>query len=321
MEKVVAVTVTYNDVEYLLKAVDYLQRQSYSLEKVIVVDNCSNDKCKNILKDNINNDFVDVLWLDENLGGAGGFEKGMEYAVEKYNADWYWLMDADAYPEENCLENLFKYKDHSSNVGYLAPLILGADLKAFQLYHHKRLSNYLEKDLHIYKNESEIQPIIDIEADAFVGPLISKKAVKEVGIPEGDLFIYGDDLEYTYRITRKFDAFLIKDAVINHRDQPFNNGSQKPGNWWKDYYMYRNRILFIREFQNNSLKRLIGLFLVKLRCLKQIILVHKSGLDKKLVKLRISIIKRAYKDGIENKKGRTLDPNDYKECVKKLMNQ
>lgn len=319
MEKVVAVTVTYNDVEYLLKALEYLKKQTYSLEKIIIVDNCSNDDCKKILSENTQDSVFDVLWLSQNLGGAGGFEKGMKYAYEKYNADWYWLMDADAFPNENCLETLLHYKDHTNNIGYLAPLIYGDNLKKYQLYHHKKLAACLEKDYYIYKDESDIKEITMIEADAFVGPLIAKKAVETVGIPDGGLFIYGDDLEYTYRITRKFDAFLIRDAVINHRDQPSNNGSQKPDNWWKDYYMYRNRVLFIREFQQNKIKLVVGIFLVKLRCLKQIIAAYSSGMNKKLLKKRIATIKRAYKDGTKNMTGKTIDPNEFKQEIKELM--
>ena len=164
-----------------------------------------------------------------------------------------------------------------------------------------------------------IKEITEIEADAFVGPLISKRAVETVGFPKGELFIYGDDLEYTYRISRQFDTYLIKNAVINHRDQPSNIGVQKPNNWWKDYYMYRNRIFFVREFQKNKIKMYIGFILVRLRCTKQILLAYRLGYNKKLIKLRIATIRKAYKDGLKNKTGRTIEPVAYKNKVNELI--
>lgn len=319
VESVIAVTVTYNDVDFLLREIEYLEKQTYKVKKIVIVDNASNEECKEKLKKIENNKNIDVIWLNNNIGGAGGFQKGMEYAYKKYNPDWYWLMDADAYPQYDCLENLLKYKKISNNIGYLAPLIMGDDLKQYQLYHHKKLAKFLEKDLYIYNNSDNIKEITEIEADAFVGPLISKRAVETVGFPKGELFIYGDDLEYTYRISRQFDTYLIKNAVINHRDQPSNIGVQKPNNWWKDYYMYRNRIFFVREFQKNKIKMYIGFILVRLRCTKQILLAYRLGYDKKLVKLRIQTIRKAYKDGLKNKTGRTIEPVAYKNKVNELI--
>lgn len=319
IEKVVVVTVTFNDVDFLLREIRFLKKQTYKIYRIVIVDNNSNEQCKEKLRNIKNDDNIDIIWLDNNIGGAGGFQKGMEYAYKKYNSDWYWLMDADAYPQEDCLEKLLEYKDLTNNIGYLAPLIMGDDLKKYQLYHHKRLSAFLEKDLYIYNESDEIQDTTPIEADAFVGPLISRKAVAELGFPKGELFIYGDDLEYTYRISRKFNSYLIKSAVINHRDQPSNAGVQKPVNWWKDYYMYRNRIFFIKEFQNNKFKKYIGYILVRLRCTKQVLLAYRLKYNKKLINFRIATIRRAYKDGLNNKSGKIIDPIAYKNKVNELI--
>lgn len=245
MENVIAITVTYNDAKYLEKCIKALCSQTYKLNRIVIVDNNSDIENKQII-DSFLEDNIEVLSLTENLGGAGGFEKGMEYARDKYDPNWYWLMDADAYPENNCLEKLLLCKNSFKNVGILAPLIYGIDLHEYQLYHHKKLVSFLARDISIYKNYEDIPEISLIEADAFVGPLVSKSAVYNLGIANGSFFIYGDDLEYTYRISRELPVVLVKNAVINHRDQPVK-GIQTPNNWWKDYYMYRNRIFFIKN--------------------------------------------------------------------------
>ena len=37
---------------------------------------------------------------------------------------------------------------------------------------------------------------------------------------DGSLFIYGDDSEYTRRVSGKHKLYLIRDAVIDHQDAP-----------------------------------------------------------------------------------------------------
>ena len=313
---IVAITVTYNDARFLTKCMSALKKQTATVDKIIIADNNSNEENKAIINE-LGASDVDIIHLTENLGGAGGFEKGMEYAKKKYAPDWYWIMDADAYPRPDCLENLLKHKDDIEHIGYLAPLIYGVDLQQYQLYHHKKLARFLERDLSLYHSYEEIPEISAIEADAFVGPLFSKEAVEAVGIADGGLFIYGDDLEYTYRITRKFPALLVRDAVINHRDQPAANGKFQPQNWWKDYYMYRNRLLFIDEFQKNYLYKKAGKLLVLLRIAKQMIIIVKEN-SGQLRRLRRDLLKKSYMDGIQCKKGKIIDPAQFRSIVNEL---
>ena len=44
--------------------------------------------------------------------------------------------------------------------------------------------------------------------------------MEELGIADGSLFIYGDDTEYTRRVSKKHNLYLIRDAVIDHQDAP-----------------------------------------------------------------------------------------------------
>lgn len=316
MRKVIAVTVTYNDFEYLKRCLEYLKKQSYQLTKIIVVDNCSTEENRKKLKAE-ESDLIEVVWLQENLGGAGGFQKGVEHAIENFDFDWVWLMDADAFPKEDCLENLLKYEGEE-NIGCLCPLIFGDDLKEWQLYHHKLENKWLFHDKQAYLRYEDVPIISNIDADAFVGPLIKRNVIDDVGVPMGGLFIYGDDLEYTYRISQKYKVKLIKAAVICHRDQPIH-GVQKPNNWWKDYYTYRNRIIFIKKYGKNGFCRFVGVCLLKLSASKQIIKCRFSKLAKPLKAIRIKLYRQAIKDGRNGKLGKTVDPKVFNEQLKKVL--
>lgn len=316
-EKVVAITVTYNRVDTLEKTISALLTQRLSLDKIIVVDNNSNITHKNKLKDiERKNKLVEVIWLNNNLGGAGGFYHGMKEALNKYDPDWYWIMDDDAYPRSDCLEKLLKYKDKSKNIGFLAPVIYGVDNKQYQMYHHKRISKYKVNDITAVEKFEDLSEITEIEANAFVGPIFSRKAIRNVGLPDDGLFIYGDDTEYTYRVSRELKAYLIKEAVINHQDPPYQGKVVAPEGWWKEYYMFRNRYLFIDKFSKSFFERGIGKIYLTFHLAKRILGTQIKEHYKGFRALRSKVLAKAISDGLRKVNGKTIDPKEYINYIK-----
>ena len=317
-EKVVAVTVTYNSAELLKKTIDALLKQSYEVDNIIVVDNASDEKNKKLIESYKGlSEIIHIIYLQENSGGAGGFEFGVSYARDNLEFDWIWLMDDDAYPRIDCLENLIKNKG-LYKVGCLAPLIYGVDNNEYQLYHHKYVKRWHSKDKIVYSRYEDVPEISTIDADAFVGPLFSRKIVDELGVPDGSLFIYGDDQEYTYRISRKYNIYLIKNAVMNHKDiNASMSGSPKA--WWKDYYMHRNRMLFVKEFSENSFELFMGMTFVKLGIYKRLIMCL---LDKKLTLVlknkRKELLLKSLRDGSRGISGKRIDPGEYYSWLNKV---
>ena len=54
-----------------------------------------------------------------NVGGAGGFYTGIQYAYQA-GADWIWCMDDEVFPRADCLEQLLPYTG-KKDIGILAP--------------------------------------------------------------------------------------------------------------------------------------------------------------------------------------------------------
>lgn len=308
--KVVAVTVTFNRVSTLENTLKALLRQSCPLYKIIVADNGSNGENQSKIKQLAEaNDRIEVLWLGENLGGAGGFERGMRYAAEKYNPDWYWIMDDDAYPKPDTLEKLLQHKD-LDNLGCLAPLIWGVDWQQYQLYHHKKISRFHTVDAAKFANVDEMREIETIDADAFVGTLFPKRVVEDVGFPDGSMFIYGDDTEYTTRINQKYKIYLVKDAVIEHNDPPVANAVFSPKTFWKLYYTIRNKLLVARRY-NRGFGKVIGVVLLSGGVLWQIgYSLVRSALGKYRF-LRIKLVLMGFWHGVRGRGGKTVDPVEF----------
>lgn len=313
MEKVILVTVTYNSSELLERLVSAAKRSSYPLFGIVIADNASSPshalKIRSLADASHN---IHYIRLEENTGGAGGFEAGFRYVLANIpDADWIWVMDDDAFPGEDSLEKLLGHAD-IPGVGALCPLIFGNERRQFQLYHHKRVSRYLNADIRAVESETSLsEACTPIEANAFVGPLIRMPVVREIGVPDGSLFIYGDDTEYTYRLSRRYGMYLVRDAVVYHRDVFTGSGVRRPHEYWKDYYKYRNRFLFIRKYRKNRMEGLVGyaklmreiLSGVKAACLEP------ACRGRRL--LRLSCFFKAVADGISGRTGKRLDPADF----------
>jgi len=269
-DSVCAVVVTYNRKNLLLECLEALQRQTRPIQGIYLIDNASSDETPELLleKNYITElppqrleepwekelripNFTDgnyiklhYVRMHRNSGGAGGFYEGVKRGYER-GYDWLWLMDDDAEAKPDALEKLFIYKKEGL---CLCPLIIGHDGK-YQFYHHKIVNKIIMLDNPINNNIEKIKEISKIDSNAFVGPLINRKIIGKVGFPIKEMFIWGDDLEYIYRISRSFKVYLIKESIMLHKDLNMGiNKRLKESQRWKLYYYFRNKIIFIKKF-------------------------------------------------------------------------
>ena len=102
---VCAVVLTFNRKALLLECLRALLGQTRPVDRVIVVDNASSDGTTKLLRAEGLLERVEYVRLERNLGGAGGFHRGMEEA-RRGDWDWIWVMDDDAEPRPDALERL-----------------------------------------------------------------------------------------------------------------------------------------------------------------------------------------------------------------------
>ena len=97
-----AVVVTYNRLQMLKEVIAALQASETKVDHIIIVDNHSDNDTKNYLESL--GDAIEYLRLEDNLGGAGGFNRGVRYFMEKTDDDFVWLMDDDTVPYPETLQ-------------------------------------------------------------------------------------------------------------------------------------------------------------------------------------------------------------------------
>lgn len=115
--------------------------------------------------------------------------------------------------------------------------------------------NYLLMKLINYEDVGNTMPLIGvtclssnltrISPSSLVSMLINRKAIKEVGLPVKEFFIWFDDAEYSRRISEKMSCYLVADSIVIH-ETPTNTSSLdfaqlNSNSIWKFSYGIRNQ--------------------------------------------------------------------------------
>ncbi len=241
-EKVWAVVVTYNRLQLLQECIDSIRIQSRRPDEVLVVNNGSTDGTKEWLD---SQDDLKVIH-QENLGGAGGFHNGMKYAIQS-GADFVWIMDDDVIVKPDALHELIHAAHSLGDFGFLASTVYGVD---------GNLLNVPRVDGRATQNGYPNWPrflsrgIVQIREATFVSLLFPRKTIKKFGLPIWEFFMWGDDTEYTSRVTNHVPAYLVGRSVVIHK----RNFQTPPSIFTevdrerikKFFFLYRNRIYLQR---------------------------------------------------------------------------
>ena len=287
--RIVLLVVTYNRLEKLKKCLSSIDNQTYSKFDVIVIDNSSTDGTENFLKsEEIHNNKLRVYRTEKNLGGAGGFNFGIKKSVE-LNYDYIWIMDDDTYPEPSALEKFVDaIKLVNDDFGFFAGYVKWTDGSPCVM-NKSRISQKTYDDIQLAMENKMLR----VDSSSFVSCFVKSVVVLDLGLPIKEFFIWGDDTEFTQRISSKYPCWLVYDSQVIH-DMKENQGVESLTNPKIErvdryYYQYRNQIFIHKKASKASYYK----------CLydsyKDICVLHHSNIQDK--KHRISIIRKGIRDG------------------------
>ncbi len=207
--KVGILVVTYNRLGLLKEVIESLRKQTYTNKSIIVVNNNSTDGTEEWLREQ-----TDITTISQpNSGGAGGFNTGLRYIAEN-GFDFAWLMDDDVVCHADALNELMSAYNVESNIGFVCSRVVGLDgqpMNVPQIDRRLTANSYPDWCRHLDKQ------MIKVESATFVSVLVSTETIREVGLPYKEYFIWGDDTEYTTRITRKHTAYMVNKSIVVHK--------------------------------------------------------------------------------------------------------
>lgn len=208
-QKIVAtIVVTYNRLNLLQEEIESLRAQTFKDNQIVVINNGSTDGTLDWLKQQ--NDIITIT--QGNLGGAGGFNTGMRYAVEN-GYKYCWVMDDDVICSPDALQELYDGYHKKENIGFVCSRVSGIDGKAM----NTPVVEDRGKDG--YGNYYDLieQQMIKVKEATFVSVFLATEKIKELGLPIKEFFIWGDDTEFTYRVSSKYDSYLCCKSTVVHK--------------------------------------------------------------------------------------------------------
>lgn len=210
LNKTVAIVVTYNRCELLQECINALRNSVIAVD-VLVVDNASTDGTEEMLKAYPADSGVRYHRMEKNTGGAGGFSFGLKKAYgEGY--DYFWLMDDDTMIYPDSLEKLMEAgKKLEDGYGFLSGLALWTDGTECTMNYHA-----IAADWNMEKKKLE-EGILKVEAATFVSFFTRREVIASVGLPIKEYFIWGDDTEFTRRISRCYPCYLAVHSRVIHK--------------------------------------------------------------------------------------------------------
>ena len=239
------VLVTRNRLEKLKITLDLYEKQTKRPEYIIVVDNCSTDSVTGGYLDEwseIKTDYKKIVIHSEvNGGGSGGFYLAEKEAL-KQTAEWIWHADDDAYPDKNALEEIANaYERLNNNVAAYSASVKDVENPTQDISYWRKLYKgfFFVKWIPVKADDK----LFDVDKFMYLGCVIKKDVLENVGLTNKDMFIHEDDIEHSLRIRKAGRIIAVSDACLFH---PAWSDSIDPSKInWKYYYSVRNKILSI----------------------------------------------------------------------------
>ncbi|SHJ28610.1 Glycosyltransferase, GT2 family [Tangfeifania diversioriginum] len=248
------IIVNYNVKHFLEQCLHSVQKASKNLDvEIFVVDNNSVDGSSQLVRDK----FPKVQ-LVENKQNVG-FSKANNQAVRQAKGKYILLLNPDTVVEEDTFQKVISFMNEKPDAGGLGVKMI--DGKGNFLPESKRglptpwvafskifgLSKLFPKSkkfgkYHLsYLDENEIHEV-DVLAGAFM--LLRKAALEKVGLLDETFFMYGEDIDLSYRITQGgYKNYYFPETTIIH----YKGESTKKGSLNYVKVFYKAMVIFAQK--------------------------------------------------------------------------
>lgn len=246
-KRVLALVVTYNRLDLLKRCISSLQEQTVKPD-ILIVNNSSTDGTEEYLRSN------QIGYVTQpNTGSAGGWSRGLSEGWER-GYDYLWMMDDDGFPDKKALEILLnKADDKTICISSLVvkedatdELVFGMPLmnrKGLPVIFSSRRKYYTKTAI---PSEDGKYP----HAHLFNGALVNLAMAKQVGNIDMGYFMYGDEVDFFYRMKKAGQVSTALEALHYHPDVSKRSIDKK-----KVYYFIRNTIILNHLYFNRPVTR------------------------------------------------------------------
>lgn len=258
---ILAAIVTHNRSLLLERCIDHVMAQTRPPDGLLVVNNGSTDDTEAVLRRR------GVPFITQaNVGGAGGFNRAIQYAVD-HGYSSVWLMDDDGFPDRcalgilsgimvpgvSCVSSIVLRENEPEHLVFPFP-VLGPKGHPVIFGWPRKIRTLAE--LRAARPDGTY-PV----ASMFNGALVSTDAVRKVGNVDTAFFIFGDEVDFGLRLRRAGRTFSHIDARHYHPAV-----EKRPLSDVKVYYFIKNTLILNNRYYDRPwLRHFLTLAIILLR--------------------------------------------------------
>jgi len=278
-QTVTVVTISFGERwKFLSRVVDAVMRDPH-VGTFVIVDNGSKNSAEIAEASRKYSGRIVVLKQEKNIGSAGGFAVGIAYA-RTTEADFVFLLDDDSVPEEGAigmfldLYGLFPDRkvvlcanrnNLLDNKEVFYHPVIRNDISArtfFEVLSWRKFGHFF--NILFSRNEhmkrGPFVPIVPNESFVYGGAFIPMEAVRAAPLPDASLFLYGDDIEYSWGIKKLgYRSYVCSRPGLVDVDSTFSGhtsyivGQFDPKTApFRVYYRMRNMVRLSRRHSTQS---------------------------------------------------------------------
>ncbi|MDE3144835.1 MAG: glycosyltransferase family 2 protein, partial [Bacteroidota bacterium] len=286
MKRVSIITVNFNHshiTEELLNSV--AKENQYAAIEIIVVDNGSKINPVPEWKEK----YPQVVFIrsEKNLGFAGGNNVGIRAA----KGDYLFLVNNDTEFTNGLIETLVATLDAHPEVGMISPKIRYYDQPETLQYVGYTEMNYFtarnKQPGQFEKDNGQYDNIVAKTGFAHgAAMMVKREAIDKAGMMAENFFLYYEEMDWCDHIKHAgYKIWVNTNALIYHKES-VSVGKKSA---LKEYFMNRNRILFIRRNASFFKRWIFYFYFVLVVAPRNIIAYIKSG-DTIFIKMLLKAI-------------------------------
>lgn len=266
--KLSVVIVNYNVKYFLEQCLITVGRAIKNIDaEVFVVDNASADGSVEMVRQKF--DWVKLIANADN----GGFSKANNQAIQQAAGEYVLLLNPDTVVAEDTFEKCISFMDARPNAGALGVHMVdgkgnflpeskrGLPTPSVAFYKTFGFSALMPKSKTFGKYHLGFLPEnetneVDILSGAYM--FMRKKVLDEVGLLDETFFMYGEDIDLSYRIVKAgYKNYYYADTTIIH----YKGESTKKGSLNYVKVFYNAMIIFARKHFSGNRSGMFSLFI------------------------------------------------------------
>lgn len=240
MKKLVSIVIlTYNSEEYIEKCLESACKQDYRQFELIIVDNNSTDRTKEILSDiKTKNTNYKIIFNKENLG----YNLGNQIGIDNSSGEFIVFLNPDSFLDESWLSNVIQIFEKDEDIMIANGILKNTDLSI------QSTGGQIDRYGAVKQRKNNLESYFYAPGSA----VIMKRKLFEKCNLDPNLFLYYDDVDLAWQA--KLCGYKIgfcENAIAYHVEGHSMHGLTPK----KFYFISRNRIYVCSK--NYSTNRII----------------------------------------------------------------